>query len=118
MATLAPTLAPASATLTSCAPRPARSALRPLAAAFAFGGLVLLVAVGAAGDRATPLGSPVRGAADPCVSPAAVAAFASWPQVAAPVGDDEYEGRGERRPDALDVPASFRAFQACRQRHG
>lgn len=112
------TLAPSSPALASSAPalRPGVPAIRSIGAAFA--GLALVAAIAAAGHRDAPLGPPAPGAADECVSPAAVAHFAAWPRVAAPVGDDEYEVRGERRPDALVVPAEFRAFQACRQRTG
>jgi len=112
------TLAPPSPTPAPAAPAPGRGrpALRSIAAAVA--GLALVAAVGAAGHRAVPRGPSPPGGADACVSPAAVAAFAAWPQAAAPMGDDGDGVRGERRPDALAVPAEFRAFQACRQRTG
>lgn len=111
------TLAPSSPAPAPSAPAPRRRlpAIRSIAAAFA--GLALVAAVAAAGHHAAPLGPPTPGGADECVSPAAVATFAAWPRVAAS-GGDEYEVRGERRPDALVVPAEFRAFQACRQRAG
>jgi hypothetical protein len=113
MATLVPS-APAPAPAAP-APRRGRPAIRALAAAVA--GLALAAAVGAAGHRAVPLGPSPSSGADACVSPAAGATVAAWPPVAAPVGDAD-EARGERRPDALVVPAEFRAFQACRQRTG
>jgi hypothetical protein len=78
-------------------------------------GLALLASVGSAGPHPAP--APL-GAFDPCVSPAAIATFAAWPTVAAATPDDDYEVRGERRPDALPVPAEFRALQVCRQRIG
>lgn len=52
-----------------------------------------------------------------CVSPAAVAMLAAWPTPTKPAADDEYEVRGERRPDPLLAPAEFRAFQDCQQHH-
>jgi hypothetical protein len=114
MATPAPpSPAPSSSAPALRRPRPAPG---PVAAALA--GLALFAAVSATGQRASPTSPPTLGAADPCVSPAAVAAFAGWPPAATSVGDDEYEARGERRPDALAVPAGFRAFQACRRRTG
>ena len=69
-----------------------------------------------AGSSERPAAPPAG--ADPCVSAAAVAAGAAWPPVALPAADDDSEVRGERRPEALILPAAFRDFQACRQRAG
>jgi hypothetical protein len=115
MSYLATPAAPAASSLARAA-RAAAPVPRPVAAALAgLAGLALLAAVGTVGPRPTPAPAP-RSAIDRCVSPAAVETFAVWPAVAATTTDDEV--RGERRPDALAVPAEFRAFQACRERPG
>jgi hypothetical protein len=112
------TPAPPGRTAGARAPRRAPAVPRLAAGAFAaLAGLALLAVVGAAvpeGRPGTPF-SAIGGAADPCVTPAAVATLDAWPAVAAPATADEYEVNGERRPDALVVSREFRAFQACRR---
>ena len=63
----------------------------------------------------------------PALTPGALAAGLEVPELgrddqrlrtALPAADDDYEVRGERRPEALVVPTEFRDFQACRQRAG
>jgi hypothetical protein len=110
--------------LTSVARAPRQAPAVPRAAAVALSGLagLALLAVVTAADPAgyQPAGyrpAPgLSGAVDHCVSPAAVATLEAWPAAVAATADDEYEARGERRPDAHTVSPEFRAFQACRQR--
>jgi hypothetical protein len=94
-------------------PRPAAGLLAGLAG-------IALLAAGAGGPGAAPALAPPGAAAQAvsrCVTPAAVATFAAWP-AAVPGAADEDESRGERHPEAIPVPAEFRAFQTCRQRWG
>jgi hypothetical protein len=95
------------------APRPAAG---PRAGLVAVALLTVVIVTGVAGSSEHPA-APLA-VADPCVSAAAVAALAAWPPAAPPAADDDYEVRGERRPEALVVPTEFRDFQACRQRAG
>jgi hypothetical protein len=82
-------------------------------------GVILLAAGAAAPAPAPPGAAPAFARAfAPCVVPEAVATLAAWPAAAAGQAADEYEVRGERRPDALAVSAGFRAFQTCRQQRG
>jgi hypothetical protein len=76
-------------------------------------------AAGEEAPRPAPPGAARRRpqAVSRCVTPAAVATFAAWPAAAAGAADED-ELRGQRHPEALPVPAEFRAFQTCRQRWG